>query len=324
MENNLLAIAYNQVMPNAKPDELDVLDEVKLVRETAEKMGYRVAEVPVSMNLREARDLLVSLKPFLIFNIVESIENIGDLIFFAPALFSSLGIPYTGTKLESMFITSNKVLAKKEMLANKLPTAAWFEPQQVHRVRPDRRYILKPIWEEGSLGLDEENVFWGNNDAMKHKISRLSRDKFFVEEYIHGREFNVSVLAGENGPEVMPPAEMQFIGFPDDKPKVMGYTAKWVENSFEYHNTRRTFELKPEDEKLKGIINQICFDCWKIFDLRGHVRVDMRFDENTQPYILEINTNPCITRGSGFYTATEYAGYSFDKVLERIIKNAIQ
>ena len=64
---------------------------------------------------------------------------------------------------------------------------------------------------------------------------------WLIEDYIDGREFNISVLAGEKGPEVMPPAEMVFHNFEDDKPKIVDFKAKWEEGTFEYENTIREF-----------------------------------------------------------------------------------
>ena len=66
-----------------------------------------------------------------------------------------------------------------------------------------KRYILKPIWEEGSLGLDEHSVFDGNNHKMVEKVKQLNNETYFIEEFIDGREFNISILAGKNGPQVM-------------------------------------------------------------------------------------------------------------------------
>lgn len=322
MKNNKLVIAYNMIMPGAKADELDVLDEVKIVRQAAEKLGYQVSEVPVSLEVKQAMKQILDIAPKAIFNLVESIENKGDLIFFAPAIFNTLKIPYTGAHLESMFITSNKVLTKKELQRNSLPTASWFYPSDVHKINPLGQYILKPLWEEGSLGLDEENVFFGNNMAMIEKVKKLRKEDFFIEEFIDGRELNISMLAGPEGPEVLPPAEMKFFDFPENKPRIVGYTAKWVEDAFEYKHTARTFEFAMEDAEMLTEVKNICLKCWDVFDLKGHVRVDLRLDKNNKPFILEINTNPCISPDSGFYAAAAKAGISFEKVVERIINDA--
>ena len=65
----------------------------------------------------------------------------------------------------------------------------------------------------------------------------------FAEQYIDGREFNLSVLAGRHGPEVLPPAEIEFIGYGEDRVRIVGYRAKWDERAFEYHHTPRCFDF---------------------------------------------------------------------------------
>ena len=51
--------------------------------------------------------------------------------------------------------------------------------------------------------------------------------EWFAEAYIEGREFNLSLLSGKNGPEVLPLAEILFEDYPPGKARVVGYRAKW-------------------------------------------------------------------------------------------------
>jgi D-alanine-D-alanine ligase len=132
----------------------------------------------------------------------------------------------------------------------------------------------------------------------------------------------MSMLGGNAGPEVMNPAEMLFHNYPEGKPQIMGYKSKWVEGSFEYENTSRTFEIKEADIPLHNQIREICLKCWKVFNLKGYARVDLRVDENNRPLILEINANPCISPDAGFYVACTHAGHKFNDVVKRIIEDA--
>jgi D-alanine-D-alanine ligase len=58
---------------------------------------------------------------------------------------------------------------------------------------------------------------------------------------------------------------MTFLKYPEGKPKIMGYTAKWKEDSFEYSHTKRTFKLSPADKCLQKEIEAICKKCWNHF-----------------------------------------------------------
>ena len=115
---------------------------------------------------------------------------------------------------------------------------------------------------------------------------------------------------------------MKFHNFPEDKPKVMGFVAKWKEDSFEYNNTSRTFDIDFVKPGFKEEIEDICKKCWFAFNSKGYIRIDMRLSQDNVPYVIEINGNPCISPGSGFYNAAKQAGYKFKDVMNRIIFDA--
>ncbi len=318
MPSKNAVILFNKLSKNAKADEADVLDQVNLVSEALEKLGYITTSIPFSIKISKAGKAIKACNPQVVFNLVESINNNGSLLYFAPAYLDTLSVPYTGAHTEAMFVTTNKTLAKKILAAAGLPTAPWHIPSNFE-ANPTKRYILKPIWEEGSLGLDEHSVFDGNDLSTIEKIKQYSNETHYIEEFIDGREFNISILAGENGPEVMPPAEIQFIDYPAEKPKVVGYTAKWIEDSFEYKNTQRTFDFPKEDDLLLEKLVDLCSKTWNELNLRGYARVDFRVDRNNNPMILEVNANPCISPDSGFVAACIRKGIDTTEMVRRII-----
>ena len=145
-----------------------------------------------------------------------------------------------------------------------------------------------------------------------------------AEAYIDGREFNLSLLAGEGGPEVLPPAEIRFDAYPPGKVRVVGYRSKWEEGSFEFANTPRTFQFSAQDAPLLSQLKELARRCWNIFDLQGYARVDFRVDGAGRPWILEVNANPCLSPDAGFSAATLRAGLTFPDVLTRIIRGCPQ
>ena len=125
----------------------------------------------------------------------------------------------------------------------------------------------------------------------------------FIEEYIDGREFNISLIGTSNAPLILPYAEIKFLNFPPEKSKIVGYDAKWDKNSFEYQNTVRSFEFNKTDQSLLDNLKYLALKCWEVFRIDGYARVDFRVDSKGIPYILEINVNPCISPDSGFFAA---------------------
>jgi len=313
-----IVILHNEIHNNT-PDELDVLAQRDLVKEACLKMGLFIECMTVGDDIQADINKVRDAKPDAVFNLVESTWGLGELIYFAPAMLNALKIPYTGVPLDALFVTTSKVLAKKIMRFNELPTADFFTLYELEKLNPAKTYIAKPIWEEASVGINAESVFTTAESQKLNIISKLSPAHYFIEEFIEGREFNVRMLADKNGVEVLPPAEMIFSSFFDDKPKLVGYKAKWDENSEEFKQTNRAFGTLKNNSSLHQKLIDACIQSWKTFNLRGYARVDFRVDTDENVYILEINGNPCIAADSGFVAAIEYAGYSKEIMVKRIL-----
>ena len=329
-----IAVTHGEVGSEAGRDEQDVLTQAAFVSEGLAALGHETVAVPVSLNLAAVAQTLAELRPAMVFNLVETIAGKGNLIHLCPALLNALKIPYTGAGMEAMFLTSNKLLAKRWIAAAGLPTPAWFTAQgtpcgkvsPMHQeLRIEGPWLVKSVWEHASIGLDEDSVLFGAD--RKRLLAEMDdrRDALggacLAEAYIDGREFNLSLLAGEDGPEILPPAEIRFDRYPPGKVRVVGYRSKWEEGTFEFANTPRTFEFPPQDAPLLSQLKEFAHRCWKIFDLQGYARIDFRVDGAGQPWILEVNANPCLSPDAGFSAATRQAGLTFPDVLCRILKN---
>ncbi|HUX57628.1 MAG TPA: ATP-grasp domain-containing protein [Bacteroidales bacterium] len=313
-------ILYNEPKSGAFTDELDVLDQVVFIEEYLIKLGIAVYRKGITERFMDEIALLEKEKPDFVYNLVESISNKGELNYFIPALLSMNSIPYSGNPLEAMFITSNKVLANKTMRNSGINNPSSYLPSQSHLLKQGRKYIIKPIWEDGSLGITGDSVF-ECKPGFEKKVEGLDDSHWFIEDYIDGREFNISILAGKDGPEVLPPAEIVFVDYDDNKPRIVDFKAKWETNSFEYNNTVREFPGEKLSNDLEENLNEAAVSCWHLFGLKGYARVDVRTDCNDNVFIIEVNANPCISPDSGFVAATQQAGYPFINVLQRIIND---
>ena len=227
-----------------------------------------------------------------------------------------------------MFLTSNKRLAKQRLQSAGIPTPTWFAWQDLNRAVPMAAagcYIIKSVWEHASVGLSEDSLIVADDPATLRATlaerQQLLGGEGFIEAYIEGREFNLALLANEHGPEVLPPAEISFDGYPAGKLKIVDYRAKWDDQSFEYLHTPRRFTFPPEDALLLQRLQTIAQQCWELFDLRGYARVDFRVDREGTPWVLEINANPCLSPDAGFAAAAHQAGLEYTQVIDRILKD---
>jgi D-alanine-D-alanine ligase len=323
-----IVILYGQPVENAGKDEQDTLVQVETVSRALVGLGHEPIPIPLSLNLSEASHRLQTCCPDIVFNLVESLEGQGQLIHLSPTLLDSLKLSYTGAGTEAIFVTSNKLLAKKFLRRAGIPTPDWFSLEDLSNGVPFQkgRYIVKSVWEHASVGLAEDSVIHAEQvsdlrDALEHRQTILGGEGF-TESYIQGREFNLALLAGDRGPEILPPAEIRFDAYPKGKLRIVDYRAKWLEESFEYQNTPRRFNFPYKDELLLQRLKTLAMTCWKLFGLRGYARVDFRVDREKNPWILEVNTNPCLSPDAGFMAAAKRAGLSFEQVVERILRDS--
>jgi len=324
-----IVILHSDVPPDAGWDELDCLEQAESIAEALRKLNYEPVLLPFELNLNNTITMLQSLKPVAVFNIVETLDSKGGLIYFAPAVLDMVGIPYTGCKTQAVFQTSNKPLAKKIMRNNGIATPDWLELDgSGFEQDPVKQYIIKSSWEHASIGLDENSLVRYTDNASLLKELYIRKDKLggdcYAESYIDGREFNVALISDKAGARVLPIAEMLFKDYAPGKLKIVDYKAKWNADSFEYNNTIRCFDFPEEDSTLISSLREISLLCWQIFSLRGYARVDFRVDSQGKPWVLEINTNPCLSPDAGFAAALTQAKIDYHEAVGLIIENALE
>jgi len=323
-----VVILYDQLASEGgNPDQSDALVQAEAIGRALSDLGHESVDMTFSMDIKGFLAAIREAYPQLVFNLVESVEGYGRLIHFPASILDLLAIPYTGAPADGLYLTSNKILAKKILAGAGIPTPPYFSPGDLKKksIPLTGPYIIKSVWEHASVGLEESSVLSVKSSGqllgeMEKRQDALGGD-CFAEQFIDGREFNLSILASQEGPEVLPAAEMRFIDYPPGKWKVVGYRAKWDDESFESLHTQRGFEFAKSERPLLQNLGDVTKRCWHLFGLRGYARVDFRVDERNQPWVLEINANPCLSPDAGFVAAAAQAGLSYRQVVQRIIQD---
>lgn len=324
-----IVILHSDISPDASEDELDCLQQTESIAGALRTLNYEAVLLPFELNLNNTITMLKSLKPYAVFNIVETLDSRGSLIYFAPAILDILQIPYTGCPTEAVFQTSNKPLSKKIMHYAGIATPSWMDQEGFgSRIDTADIYLIKSSWEHASIGLDEYSLIpYINNENLLQEMN-LRKEKLggscYAEAYIDGREFNVALISGREDVEVLPIAEMIFQDYAPDKPKIIDYKAKWIADSFEYNNTIRKYDFPESDSDLISDLREIALRCWHLFSLSGYARVDFRVDKNSKPWVLEINSNPCLSPDAGFAAALQHANIKYHEAIGLIIENALK
>jgi D-alanine-D-alanine ligase len=329
-------VVHDAVAANCPADQADAVIQARAVSQALASLGHKACILALSNDFGATLDGIRAFGADIVFNLVESLEGSGRLIHLFPFFLEAKNLPFTGAGAEAVLLTSNKIAAKSILNAKDLPTPDWagpFPPSALafgaRQTAPaPGKWIVKSVWEHASIGLDEKSIFEPSVYAdiaarLEDAHCRMGGD-FFAEKFIDGREFNLSILAGEDGrPQVLPPAEIIFEGYGPDRAKIVDYKAKWDEASYEFSHTPRSFDFPKSDATLLEALKKLALSCWQAFNLAGYARVDFRVDEKGRPFILEINANPCLSPDAGFAAALERAGIPFEQAVAAICKNAL-
>lgn len=312
-------VIVHGVIDASRPDEQDTLDQVRDVAAVLARSGHRVEALALSLDLRPLETIV---RDAIVFNLVEALAANGRLIHLPAAVMEHMGLVFTGSGSAALAVTTDKLLTKRLLHATGISTPAG---PGVPRSRDrDARFIVKSVWEDASFGIDAGSVVSAADvEAALAERARRYGGEWFAEEYIDGREFNLSIIEdGEGRPQVLPIAEITFQGYGPDRPRIVDYEAKWAQDSFAYANTPRRFLADSEDVALADDLRRLALASWCQLGLCGYGRVDFRVDRHGRCYVLEANANPCLAPDAGFAAAAAAAGISYDQLIGSILARA--
>jgi D-alanine-D-alanine ligase len=323
-----VVVAHNPVGPGDDPSTSDVLAQVELVTAGLTELGIPWSRVAVSGGRpwEVLPPAAAGGEGLVVFNLVESPPGSSWVHTANAAALTALGLPFTGSSAAAFQLTTDKIATRAVLAAEGLPVAPGGRldperPEVLDRAPPP--WILKPAWEDASLGLEGDPVC-STRDAALARAALLARrfpgQPVLAEGYLPGRELNVSVLPHADGElEVLPVAEIVYVDFPPGEPRVLGYEAKWHTDSFAYTHTVRRFLQRDEDGALIDRASELARAACRACGVTGYARVDLRLDATGEPCILEVNASPCIAADAGFMAAASEAGLNAAQVVLRIL-----
>ncbi|MDZ4064653.1 MAG: D-alanine--D-alanine ligase [Coriobacteriia bacterium] len=242
-------------------------------------------------------------------------------------LLEFLGIPYTGPGVTSSALAWDKSVAKHLFAQDGIPTPSWvtlttdaFKEMGAATALdliPDEvggfPLAVKPSKQGSALGLAKVD----NAEALPEALlSALSYgDAALVEKWVDGCVLAVSVLDGPEGVDghvVLPPVEIEA------KSGLFDFSAMYTAGETDYFVPAR---LEPSvAEEVERVARRV----HGLLGCRDVSRVDMVVGGDGIPYVLECNTSPGMTETSLLPMAAEAAGMSFQDVVERLIRAALE
>ena len=288
----------------SKEREISIQTGIQVAKEL-KKNGYIVK---VCEPDNEIYKIVEKFKPNKIFNALHG--QFGEDGYFQTIL-ENIGIPYTHSGVEASAKAMDKEVSKKLFIKNKILTPKYIKfdfdrPYSKLQNQIQNSFgfpvVIKPIAEGSSV-----DVFICNKLNFKKKIKLLENyKKILIEEFIPGREIQAAILVKKK------------LGAIELKPK-----RKFYDYQAKYNPKAKTEQIIPVDLSKKKYeqIMKISSKAHNLIGCRGVTRSDFKYYRG-KFYLLEINTQPGMTKLSLVPEIAAFRGISFIKLIELILKDA--
>ncbi|MCX6793927.1 MAG: hypothetical protein NTY06_02365 [Candidatus Gottesmanbacteria bacterium] len=303
--------------------EQDTVDSAEEVFTALKSKGADPKLIPIS---EDTIDAITGIQADCIVNLIDWTGldlPLSDVAFTA---IEHTGIPFTGATRENYLTTSDKILMKKALNAHGLPTARWqlFEIG-AEPIRKDFHYpvIVKLAFEHCSIGLTHDAVVASAKELAIRVSERIKTfgEPVIAEEFIVGREFQVTVLETIRGVAILPPAEIVFDT--QGPESLLTYGSRWDESTADYASSR--VGLPHLMTRLGTAIDLVARNTFTELGFRDYARLDIR-TVGDSIFILESNSNPGLSDSDEYGMTVSYkaGGMTFADFVWTIVESAMR
>ena len=286
-------------------ERLISLDTGNQVFKELKKNGYRV-KISEPDNYLEKN--IKIFKPNVIFNALHG--QFGE-DGYVQTILDKFKVPYTHSSAIASSIAMDKEISKKLFIKNKIKTPKFFtysyditKSNLINKINKDLKFpvVIKPLNEGSSV-----NVYISNKKTLDKILYKLKvYKKVLIEEFIGGREIQVAIMGDKK------------LGAIELKPK-----RKFYDYQAKYDIKSKTQHIIPVDlpkSKFNKVMD-IAYKAHKIIGCTGVTRSDFKFF-NGNFYLLELNTQPGMTKLSLVPEIASYKGITFLNLIEWMLKDA--
>ncbi len=286
-------------------ERLISLDTGLQVAKELKKNGYSVKISEPNNNLEK---IIQIFKPDVIFNALHGQFGEDGYI---QTILEKFQIPYTHSGVISSSIAMDKEISKRIFIKNKIITPKFFSysydlsnSKLIKKISKNLKFpvVVKPLNEGSSV-----NVFICNKNNIIKKLNSIKNyKKIMIEEFIGGKEIQVAIM----GNKKLGAIELR------PKRKFYDYEAKYNSRA----NTKHIIPVDLPKNKLKKVMD-IALKAHNVIGCSGVTRSDFKY-LNGKFYLLEINTQPGMTKLSLVPEIAQYKGINFIKLIEWILNDA--
>lgn len=291
---------------------------------TLREMGHEVQPLGLYDDLGVIRRAIEEWKPDIAFNLLEEFHGNSLFDHHVASYLELMQVPYTGCNPRGLMLAHDKALAKKILSFHRIRTPNFVVLPRGRVVRVPKRLrfplFVKSLVEEGSYGIAQASIV-PNEEKFLERVEYLHTrldTPVIAEEYIEGREFYIALI-GNVRVDALTVLELVFEKLPDDVPRIATRKVKW---DWQYQK-QYGIDVKPardinavERETLRKLGRRI----YRLLDMSGYARLDVRVTAAGEVYVLEANANPDISFGGEMCIAAEAAGMKYPALLAKILR----
>ena len=302
--------------------------EYDVLRTLRDELGHEVHPLGIKDDLAGIRQANEELKPHIAFNMLEAFHEIGTFDQNVVSYLELIRLSYTGCNPRGMLLARDKALSKKLLHYHRVPLPEFTVVARGRKPKLPKRltfpFIVKPLTQESSIGIAQASVV--PDDAKLRERVQFIHDSIrtdaIIEQFVDGRELYCGII-GNQRVQILPVWEMTFANMPDTQHRIATERVKWS-SKYQKKMGIDTGLAKGLPEGLPEKIQHISRRVYKILELSGYARIDLRLDETGRVYVLEANPNPQIARTEDFAESAAKAGIPYPALLQRILTTGIR
>ena len=297
--------------------------EYDVLRTVRDELEHDVHVLGVKDDLAGIRQAKDEFQPHIAFNLLEAFHEVGTFDQNVVSYLELLRLPYTGSNPRGMLLARDKALSKKLLQYHRIPVPDFVMVPRGRKPRLTKRLtfplIVKSLTQEASIGISQASVV-EDPAKLAERVQFIHESigtDAIVEQYVEGRELYCGVI-GNQRVQVLPVWEMTFAKMPDDQHRIATERVKWSPK-YQKKMGIATGEAKDLPEGTADRIQHISRRVYKVLELSGYGRIDLRLDDRGAIHVLEANPNPQIARDEDFAESAKRAGLAYPALLQRIL-----
>jgi D-alanine-D-alanine ligase len=297
--------------------EFDVLETLRA------RLGHDVHELGVKDDLAGIRQATDEFKPHIAFNLLEAFHEVGTFDQNVVSYLELLRLSYTGCNPRGMLLARDKALSKKLLHYHRIPVPEFVVVPRGRRPRLTKRMrfplIVKSLTQEASIGISQASVV-EDEHKLRERVQFIHESigtDAIVEAYIAGRELYCGVI-GNQRLQALPVWEMVFDRMPEHQHRIATERVKW-NAKYQEKMGIMTGWADDLDEHIAARVQHLSKRAYRVLELSGYARIDLRLDEAGTVHVLEVNPNPQIADGEDFARSADFAGLEYPALIQRIL-----